>query len=256
MKKLKRYQYERYAILCKESYPLNFDHTQYGFDHACRRDIRDRHGKTLIRVLWTHSGDVVVVFKGTHCLSDWLVNFLCFPKQLSTVPGKPHVHWGFNYLLNQNCKRVGSGYLTKLKALSSSQQADVFQSRDNSMQGNETVYKALISTLKPLLAQGKQVSFTGHSSGGSMAVIAALKLHQQYPKAIKRIVTFGQPATGYWSLKKHYSLKNRTYRICCGLDIVTFLRLFHCSIGMWADKYGCIMTASMKIHRPPFGSIW
>ncbi|WP_434361460.1 DUF2974 domain-containing protein [Parasalinivibrio latis] len=223
MKKLKRYQYERYAILCKASYPRLFDHTQFGFGHACRRDIRDRHGKTLIRVLWDDKSDVVVVFKGTHCFSDWLVNLFCFPKTLANIPGSPKVHWGFNYFLDQHSKKSRTGYLSRHSTLTTSYQADIFQSTDNPDPGSKSVYDMLLSTLVPLLNQGKQVSFTGHSSGGAMAVIAALKLHQQFPNAIKRIVTFGQPAAGFWSLKQHYNLNNRTYRICCGLDIVTFL---------------------------------
>ncbi|MCG7587397.1 lipase, partial [Photobacterium sp. OFAV2-7] len=65
MKPLKRYQYERYAILCRLAYPASFDHTQYGFSSEGRYEITDRWGRTIIRVLWGDKKEVVVVFKGS-----------------------------------------------------------------------------------------------------------------------------------------------------------------------------------------------
>ncbi|MCW8336302.1 lipase family protein, partial [Vibrio paucivorans] len=58
------------------------------------------------------------------------------------------------------------------------------------------------------------------------------------PKSIKRVVTFGQPALGGHSFKHHYAIKNRTYLICCDLDIVTFLPPLpflycHCGKQLW-----------------------
>ncbi|EGQ9181212.1 TPA: lipase family protein, partial [Vibrio diabolicus] len=53
MKPLKRYQYERYAVLCNLAYPRVFRQTQYGFDPNGQRVIRNEHGKIMIRVLWS-----------------------------------------------------------------------------------------------------------------------------------------------------------------------------------------------------------
>ncbi|NBI53025.1 hypothetical protein EIZ48_10595 [Photobacterium alginatilyticum] len=39
MKPLKRYQYERYAILCNLAYPTTCDHTLYGFPSEGRNYI-------------------------------------------------------------------------------------------------------------------------------------------------------------------------------------------------------------------------
>ncbi len=112
----------------------------------------------------------------------------------------------------------------------------------------------LESCVDQLVAEGKKVSFTGHSSGGSMAVIAAEILEQKYPGAIKRIVTFGQPATGYWNFKRRYSLKAKTYRICCDVDMVTFLPVFPSHSGMWENCSGSTTTGFITICRLWFES--
>jgi predicted lipase len=44
-----------------------------------------------------------------------------------------------------------------------------------------------------------------------------------YPKSVRRVVTFGQPATSYLKFHQQYLLHKRTFRICYDLDIVTFL---------------------------------
>ncbi|MFA0125516.1 lipase, partial [Vibrio sp. 10N.261.48.A2] len=51
MKPLKRYQYERYAVLCNLAYPRVFKQTRYGFDPNGQRIIKNQFGKTMIRVL-------------------------------------------------------------------------------------------------------------------------------------------------------------------------------------------------------------
>ncbi len=83
MKRLKRYQYERYAILCRASYPVYFDHTHYGFSPHGRRDIYDRWGRCIIRVLWREDDDAIVVFRGSQTVWDWLLNCACTPKAIT-----------------------------------------------------------------------------------------------------------------------------------------------------------------------------
>lgn len=51
MKPLKRYQYERYAILCNLAYPTTFNHTLYGFNKNGRHEVTDRRGRTIVRIL-------------------------------------------------------------------------------------------------------------------------------------------------------------------------------------------------------------
>ena len=224
MKPLKRYQYERYAILCKLAYPTTFDHTLYGFSPEGRYEITDRWGRSIIRVLWGDNKEVVVVFKGSQNLWDWLINFICIPRGKKVGSNKYHVHWGYDYLIEQKSKRkVTSIIETSSLHCTSSQHIEFSHASDNRFNSDSTVYQHIESVLQPLILQGKKVSFTGHSSGGAVAILVADRLSTRYPNGIKRVVTFGQPAAGLRNFKKAYRLHHRTYRICCDLDIVTFL---------------------------------
>ncbi|KHT62164.1 lipase [Photobacterium gaetbulicola] len=221
MKPLKRYQYERYAILCNLAYPTTFNHTLYGFDKNGRHEITDRWGRTIIRILWGKESEVVVVFKGSQSLWDWLINLACFPKKIRTGTKWCRVHWGYYSLLEQSSKTTG---IKPNPYISEAMRAELLQASENNHQQNGlTLYQQIEKVLLAQIKQGKKITFTGHSSGGAMAILVAHRLYQQQPTAIKRIVTFGQPATGCWSFKQDYPLAKRTYRICCDLDIVTFL---------------------------------
>ncbi|WP_305842364.1 lipase family protein [Photobacterium leiognathi] len=227
MKKLKRYQYEQYAILCHLAYPDDFDHTQYGFLPEGREEIIDRWGRPIIRILWGESNEVVLVFKGSQNIWDWLLNLACFPKKVITANKPYYVHWGYHYLINQKSIHRNYAFHQYHPDLSDSQKADIFQATQlphyRQHAANSNIIKQIQHIVAPLIASGKHISLTGHSSGGAMAVLSANYLNQHFPQAIKRVVTFGQPATGFWSFKKHYPLNHQTYRICCDLDIVTFL---------------------------------
>ncbi|ODP96077.1 MULTISPECIES: lipase family protein [Salinivibrio] len=222
MKRLKRYQYERYAILCRASYPAYFNHTQYGFSPSGRRDIYDRWGRCIIRVLWRDDDDVVVVFRGSQTLWDWLVNCACGPKRIRMANAYCCVHWGFHYLLTQK-SLPWQQHKRRYQAMTTSQFADVAHAADMASLDGNTVLDKLCSALSPLVQANKKVSFIGHSSGGAMAVLAAAMLPTPMSSAIKRIVTFGQPAAGMWRFKQHYPFHTKTYRICCDVDIITFL---------------------------------
>ncbi|MCQ1056900.1 lipase family protein [Photobacterium sp. DNB23_23_1] len=221
MKPLKRYQYERYAILCNLAYPPTFNHTLYGFDKNGRHEITDRWGRSIIRILWGERNEVVVVFKGSQSLSDWLINLAFFPKKIQSGDQFCHVHWGYYSLLEQSSK---TNTIRPNPHLSEAMNTEFMQaSEKNVKQTALTLYQQIESVLLPLIAQGKRITLTGHSSGGAMAILVAHRLYQTQPAAVKRIVTFGQPAAGFWNFKQQYPLAKRTYRICCDLDIVTFL---------------------------------
>ncbi|ORT52484.1 lipase (plasmid) [Vibrio sp. qd031] len=201
MKPLKRYQYERYAVLCNLAYPRVFKHTKYGFDPNGQRIIKNQFGKTMIRVLWSkESSEVVVVIKGSHSISDWLLNFAMWTKSCKHLGLNYRIHAGFFHLLHQ----------------------ESVPSR-NEHQLGQSVLQVLEQTLLPLIEQGKRVSITGHSSGGAIGCVFADYFEKKYPKSIKRIVTFGQPAIGTIGFKHRYTLGHKTYRICCDLDVVTFM---------------------------------
>ncbi|WP_117234095.1 lipase family protein [Vibrio maerlii] len=201
MKPLKRYQYERYAVLCNLAYPRVFKQTKYGFDPNGQRIIKNASGKTMIRVLWSEDdNEVVVVIKGSHSIKDWLLNLVLWTRSCKPIGLNYRIHAGFYYLLFQESQ----------------------PSRNDDKLGL-SVFERLESTLQPLLAKGKRIAITGHSSGGAIGCVFADYLDQKYPRSIKRVVTFGQPAIGDWRIRNSYTLYKKTYRICCDLDVVTFM---------------------------------
>ncbi|WP_105902055.1 lipase family protein [Vibrio gangliei] len=202
MKSLKRYQYERYAVLCRLAYPRIFKQTRYGFDPNGQRVIKNSRGKVLMRVLWSQDKEeVIVVIKGSHSLFDWLLNFAMWKRSCFSSLGLHYpIHAGFYYLIHQE---------------------SVPNHRDDRL--GEPVYLRLETILAPLIKSGKRISITGHSSGGAIGLVLADYLESKYPNVIKRVVTFGQPAIGGWRFKQRYRLAKRTFRICCDIDIVTFL---------------------------------
>ena len=102
MKPLKRYQYERYAVLCNLAYPRVFKQTRYGFDPNGQRIIKNQFGKTMIRVLWSSDKDeVVVVIKGSHSVSDWLLTFALWTRSCKRIGLNYRVHAGFYHLMFQ-----------------------------------------------------------------------------------------------------------------------------------------------------------
>ncbi|SJN19671.1 Lipase-related protein [Vibrio casei] len=202
LKTLKRYQYERYAVLCRLAYPRVFKQTRYGFDPNGQRIIKNAKGKTLIRVLWSKDKEeVIVVIKGSHSPSDWFINLAMWLRSCETTLGLNYsIHAGFYYLLHQESMPAH---------------------RQDTL--GDSVIVRLETILTPLINSGKRISVTGHSSGGAIGLVIADYLETKYPNVIKRVVTFGQPAVGGWRFRQNYQLARRTFRICCDIDMVTFL---------------------------------
>lgn len=204
MKKLKRYQYERYAILCQLAYPDAAENYQKALKPFHQRLLVDKYGRMSVRILWMdNKKEVIVVFRGSLGLRDWLANMVFVPAKIKQVDRHFYVHWGFKRLLNQP---MFSSTKTINEAL--------------------PLRELLVKVLEPLRQQGKRFTFTGHSSGGAVAVLMADYFERQEAKAVKRVVTFGQPAVATRSWHKHYLLHHKTYRICCDLDMVTFMPPF------------------------------
>lgn len=198
MKKLKRYKYEHYAILCQLAYRSDTVH-RLDLSNYHQIELIDSTKKPCLRVVWQdHKKEVVVVFRGSHSVRDWLLN-LCFLQQKVRAGNTSYrVHWGIVQLLKQKCRRKGEKKKVELQQL-------------------------LLQILEPLIYEGKKVTFIGHSTGGAMAVLFADRFERQFPKQTKRVVTFGQPSLGGASFAKQYCLAHKTYRVCCDIDMVTFL---------------------------------
>ncbi|MGF1696470.1 lipase [Vibrio lamellibrachiae] len=201
MKKLKRYQYERYAVLCNLSYHRVFKQSNYGFSAQGQQIINNRFGQTFIRVLWNKNDEeVIIVIKGSHNVWDWLLTAQLWLKSCRCFGLNYSIHSGFHYLLFQDSVP-----------------------KYNKDQLGLSVFDRLFNIITPLIQQGKRITLTGHSSGGAIGCVIGDAIEQRHPKAVKRVVTFGQPAIGGTRFWHNYSLKHKTYRICCDLDIVTFL---------------------------------
>lgn len=201
MKKLKRYQYERYAVLCNLAYSRVLKQTRYGFSPKGQRVIYNRFGQPLMRILWHDDHEeVIVVIKGSHNLADWLLNLALWKRSTRDLGLDYPIHAGFRYLIMQQSVAKHPCDLV-----------------------NTSVYLQLQSILHPLIAKGKRVTFTGHSSGGAIGCVLADALEGCHKKSVKRVVTFGQPAFAGYAMTRRYKLSHKTYRICCDLDIVTFL---------------------------------
>ncbi|WCP68705.1 lipase [Vibrio tubiashii] len=201
MKALKRYQYERYAVLCNLAYQPALRQTQYGFSARGQRVICNRFGQPMIRVLWHEDKEeAIVVIKGSHNPYDWLLNLALWRRSGQQLDLPYSIHAGYYFLLRQ----------------------ESLPNRNDESLGTSVIDK-LFTTLDKLVSDGKRITFTGHSSGGALGCVLADKLERQSPKSVKRVVTFGQPAIGGSQFSRHYLLCHKTYRICCDLDIVTFL---------------------------------
>jgi predicted lipase len=227
LKKLKRYQYERYAVLCKHAYRKEFDYTSLGFTKRDDYTVHNQYGTVIVRVLCRpKKKEVIVLFRGTQSIRDWLLNFCIFPGQFKSHSSekqdqKAFVHFGYQFLLDQESPSI----------LSVGDPATCCSKK-------VSVYAQIQAIVKPLIDSGKRITLIGHSSGGAMAVLAAQRLELVFPRSVRRVVTFGQPSASFRRFYKLYLLHKRTFRVCCNLDIVTFLPPFpgifkHLGRSLW-----------------------
>ncbi len=93
MKKLKRYQYERYAILCQLAYPDADEQYQKILDPFYERQLVDKYGRMSVRILWVENKkEVIIVFRGSLGVGDWLANLFFIPNKLNQLNRKFWVH--------------------------------------------------------------------------------------------------------------------------------------------------------------------
>jgi len=201
LKKLKRYQYERYAILCQLAYTDALPEYSEILEPFEQKQLFDVYGRMSVRLLWSEKKkEVIVVFLGSVGLRDWLGNLCFVPAKHKVADDSYYIHWGFRRLIQQP-----------------------MYSSDKAAEHALPLAELLVKVTASLLERGKRVSFIGHSSGGAIAVLMADHFERLYPKSVKRVVTFGQPAIGALSFRRKYRLEHRTFRICCDLDMVTFM---------------------------------
>ena len=161
---------------------------------------------TRVLVVEQDDGSIVIAFRGTANIRNWLTDADCLRATLieSLEFGTCQVHAGFL-----------AAYESIIGPLTAHLRAA----------GAASIAAS---------AAGKPIFVTGHSLGGALALLAALELKRQGFN-IAQVYTFGQPRVGNAAFKRLYekSLGDRTYRIVYQEDIVARVPL----LPAWHDPY-------------------
>jgi predicted lipase len=193
--------YERFAVLCDLAYKRGPKLASLGYGEY--RRICDSDGKTLCRIAW-NSREIIIVFRGTQHWGDWLTNLKIWKNKIQGDGYRYHVHAGFRRALDERNK------------------------------GDVSVYQQIEKIIEDARTNRRgvkrRVYLLGHSLGGALATLTALRLELDGTCEVTGVYTFGQPAVGGHSFEMTYrhhpripTLNPRTFRICSGIDIVTFL---------------------------------
>lgn len=198
------------ARICKAAYagPINHRrHTYRGENFTHQKIIHGSFGRGYCRVFWNENS-VAIAFRGTRESIDWAIaNFKAFPVRLRDCSESPSVfvHRGFQRALDYRDKTTG------LRSLD-----------------------ATIHHLENYGLLNRQFSITGHSLGGALALLFAVKLRARFPDEFERnlnsIITFASPSVGLQSFEDFYgNAGEKTWRFVNGNDIVPFFppALFH-----------------------------
>lgn len=164
--------------------------------------------KNTVAIILSTREYIIVSFRGTEPMSlkDWVTDFLFWPKRISNESGKVH-----------------SGVYYALECISEQLRDALFKTLDN----NQVIF------------------YTGHSLGGSLALLAGSQLTKFniHPDAI---YTFGAFKIGNNKFVANYPNRNIVYQIVNSNDIVPRLPLINFSpIGTeyYIDRHGHISTS-------------
>ena len=142
--------------------------------------IESRATETRALVTQTDT-DVIIAFRGTADLRNWLTDLDCNKMPLRWAAGR--VHRGFNVALES-----------------------VAEPLDHAIAANET----------------RRIWVTGHSLGGALAMLFALRLQVRRRISVAGLYTFGQPRVGnaVFSQACDSILKSRAFRVVHADDVV------------------------------------
>ena len=153
-----------------------------GWDMAGR--IVDAGTDTQV-VIWRNPQDMIVAFRGTRSLRNFVTDIRARRVALTTGgAGEAEVHEGFQRALNSVCEDLQSS-VTQLAGGPNS----------------------------------PRLWITGHSLGAALAKLFAIRC----PCAIAGVYTFGEPRVGNAAFRDHYDalLKTCTFRVVDGEDFIT-----------------------------------
>ena len=129
---------------------------------------------------------VVLTFRGTESIADWMTDSYALLTPMEEVSGKVH-----------------SGFLWAL----------------------DLVWDDILQILQKVQKNSQPLWITGHSLGGALATLAAIRLAMNLDKPINGVYTFGQPRVCDRNLARllNQELKTRFFRFVNNNDIVTRL---------------------------------
>jgi triacylglycerol lipase len=84
----------------------------------------------------------------------------------------------------------------------------------------EKVWPKIEAVIASPAAPGQALFFGGHSLGGALAVLAAMRAAAEFKTQPTVVYTFGSPRTGGSTFFSDYPLGNSTFRLVHGTDIV------------------------------------
>jgi triacylglycerol lipase len=183
------YDPQNAAALCAlaaAAYGADLSDLSDGWDVAGR--IVDAGTDTQV-MIWKNPRDMVVGFRGTRSLRNFVTDLNC--RRVPLLPGKEaEVHEGFQRAL-------------------------------------DGVYEALQSSVEEMTGGpgAPRLWITGHSLGGALAMLCAWRisnLRSEISNALAGVYTFGEPRVGNAAFRDGYDarLKSRTFRVVDGEDFI------------------------------------
>lgn len=156
--------------------------------------IRDINNKSFCYIFY-NKNNIDICFKGTSNINDIYTNLDICPSS--------------SLLFNNSNIKIHKGFLHKYLSIKSSM-LKIINDNDNDNR-----------------KQRKIISFSGHSSGGAIATIAALDFSINNKKRIVKCYTFGAPIIGnkYFIEELNRNINN-SYRIINDFDIIPYLNLY------------------------------
>lgn len=220
------------ARVCKATYAGPIRQSAYRYKNipfTHQKIIHGSFGRGYCRIFW-NAQTVVVAFRGTREGVDWTVsNLKAFPVPLRDCGENRgiRVHRGFQNTLDYVDKTTQSRSLD-----------------------------AILDCLHRYNLLDRRIVITGHSLGGALAILFAVKIRSLFPIQVKsnleRIVTFGSPAAGLASFEKFYSeLADKTLRVINNSDAVPFTPPFfyrHVGSEIWFKRGDLIHNKSWFVR--------
>jgi hypothetical protein len=159
------------------------------------------------------------IFKGTDSLKDWETN-LDF-KPVAVIPGHPDF-------------KIHRGFYEQFLGLATFIRKEM----------TKFEYKC------PRVSRYPQFILSGHSLGGTLAIITALHMYSIRPSLVRRVVTFGSPRVLCKDLTEWYNdhLSSRTIRVVNFFDTIPklpppgpILEYCHVNSTLFLFKYGYLV---------------